>query len=246
MPDPSNNSEGGSGTTAVRMLSTWNAGAVAESKVISARSNGNVLSIPANPPLFWGSGAAPYERDPTGTAPLKREIVVALGTTAPFMISNPYPNEAMRDGNINVKMPLAGPEIFEIAAPEMLLVGGKGPVTISLSSPKLQENVIPSTIKPLTSDPFGTPVKVVSVEPRPNAPLPIGMGVAEACEAPAAMTIATASTRRRVIMVSSLSPSADFSLVTKSSRPAIIREFRFDATRIDDILRRPEPTVKIA
>ena len=204
MPDPNNNSEVGSGTVAVRMLSTWNAGTVAESKVISARSNRNVLSIPANPPLFCGSGAAPYERDPTGTAPSKREIVVAFGTTPPFMISNPYPNKSMRDGNVNVKMPLEGPRDFEIAVPEMLLLGGKGPVTTSFPSPKLQENVIPSTIKPLTSVPLGTPVKVVSVEPGPNATLPIGMVVAEACDAPAAMTIAPASKRRRVLIVFSL------------------------------------------
>jgi hypothetical protein len=64
------------------MLSRANAGAAAELKVTATSSNGIVLWIPAKPPVKMGSGNPKYDREPTGVIPLKREIVVALGTVA--------------------------------------------------------------------------------------------------------------------------------------------------------------------
>src|SRR5262249_26391704 len=63
-PDPSKSSEVGSGApdkfaTSVRTLSRANAGATTLLKVRSARLKGNVLAMPANPPVKIGSGVPP-------------------------------------------------------------------------------------------------------------------------------------------------------------------------------------------
>jgi hypothetical protein len=56
-----------------------------------------------------------------------------------------------------------------------------GPTPIAtLPFPKLYWKRIPSTVRPLTSVPKAKPVNVVSVEPGPNAPIPMGITAAEA------------------------------------------------------------------
>ena len=80
---------GGSGTVVgptgcVRMLSRAKAGAAALLKVTLTVSKGIVLWIPAKPPVNTGSGTPLYEREPTGVAPLNKEIVVAAVTATVF------------------------------------------------------------------------------------------------------------------------------------------------------------------
>src|SRR5262245_19040577 len=79
---------------------------------------------------------------------------------------------------------------------------------------------MPPTVKPLTSVPLAKPVKVVSVEPAPKAPLPIGIAVAQALDGPTPSTMATAISRRSPIMTSSLSWSSDGPGVTNRADPS--------------------------
>src|SRR5262249_15313193 len=76
------------------------------------------------------------------------------------------------------------------------------------------------TVKPLTSVPLAKPVKVVSVEPAPKAPLPIGIAVAQALDGPTPSTMATAINQRSPIMTSSLSWSSDGPGVTNRADPS--------------------------
>ena len=65
-------------------MSRAKAGAAALLKVTLTVSKGIVLWIPAKPPVNTGSGTPLYEREPTGVAPLNKEIVVAAVTATVF------------------------------------------------------------------------------------------------------------------------------------------------------------------
>jgi hypothetical protein len=196
----------------LRTLSRAKAAAETLLKVTSTRLNARVLWIPANPPGTTRSGLAVKESDPTDVAPSKRESVVPLGMVPVPRRAYPYPNVSTNEGNVIVNTPeLLAPGLDTMAGGLMLTVVF-GPIPmLTLPFPRLywKKTAPPgptaaSTVRPLTSVPRAKPVNVVSVEPGPNAPIPMGIVVADACGTPTTVHIETNAAEnqnRDVLMV---------------------------------------------
>jgi hypothetical protein len=129
-----------------------------------------------------GSGVAVYESDPTGVAPSKREMIVPLrrGPVPSGNRAYPYPKVSTNEGSVMVNTPAFSPGSDTMEGRLMLFVVFGPTLMATLPLPKLYWNRIPSMLRPLTSVPRANPVNVVSVEPGPNAPIPMGIVVAEA------------------------------------------------------------------
>jgi hypothetical protein len=126
----------------------------------------------------------------------------------------PYPNVSTNEGNVIVNTPeLLAPGLDTIAGWLMLFVVFGPTPMLTLPVPRLYwKRIAPpgptaaSTVRPLTSVPRANPVNVVSVEPGPNAPIPMGIVVAEARGTPTTIdreTNAAENQNRDVLIVSS-------------------------------------------